>query len=958
MALIQEYFSLWNTYKEKYGDKTLLFMQVGSFIEVYSKTMDDKDMVEFTTLCDLKIANKPLGADKIYMAGFRDYMIDKYIQKVITHTKYTVVYYEQCEEHGKIVRHEKGIFSPGTFFQPSEALSNHITCLWIHKTSKRFSEHYIFGITTLDTLSGKVYTYEYKVPYYHNPTTYDEIEKHISVYNPIEMVVIFSVEASIVKDLLQYTNHKSKKLTLIDLNEDSFFSKQARKCEYQTYQDELMARYYGQLDVLKENLFQVTIAFQSLCFLLHFVEQHNPRLIQKLKEPILENTNHRLILANHSLKQLNILETDQSAEHKYSSVMTLLNECKTKMGKRAFKHMITNPSRDQVALQASYDMTEHMLKYNYEWGAYFNKMKDIEYIHRKTLLKKCTPQDYFYVYDFCIQFNHIIEELDDTLLDYIESIKTLEIMTRIKTSVESFFDISILPMISSCSFDKYADIIETMIVRGNDETLDRCIQKRIESKDKLQSFIDYLEHIFKTIDKKNKTPVIKIHETGTSISLHITKRRGNLLLKHLEHKVLDLHYVSSFTKETKTFQVDSILKSDYNSSTYCLGGAFLDDITRQMCHDSTLFFKQVQQVYDSFHIPDEELQYLVGVVQTLDILHCKKDIAVKYHYSKPILVDQPQSFLNIKGLRHPLIEHIETKELYVANDISIGDSHSGVLLFGTNAVGKTSFIKSIGIAVLLAQCGLYVPCKEMVYCPYEYIFTRIIGNDNLFKGLSTFGVEMSELRVILKYNNKNSLILGDELCSGTEIDSALSIFVSGLEKMYESRSSFIFATHFHQIQYYDEIRAMDKLQLKHLSVEYDRSCDTLIYNRTLQEGAGESIYGLEVCKSLSLPNDFLDRAYAIRNKYDKSYTNILTYKTSRYNKDKLRGLCEFCNIEMSQEVHHLKYQSNFHDTQLHHKANLSCVCESCHDKIHSLGLMYERKKTIDGSYKIILISKN
>tara|TARA_B110000459_G_C16569889_1_gene475819 strand:- start:634 stop:1638 length:1005 start_codon:yes stop_codon:yes gene_type:complete len=332
-------------------------------------------------------------------------------------------------------------------------------------------------------------------------------------------------------------------------------------------------------------------------------------------------------------------------------------------------------------------------------------------------------------------------------------------------------------------------------------------------------------------------------------------------------------------------------------------------------------------------------------------------IATKNNYSKPIIDDTTkESYLNIKELRHPLIEKIETNELYVTNDICLGKEHSGMLLFGTNAVGKTSFIKSIGIAVLMAQCGLYVPCNEMTYVPYQYLFTRIIGNDNIFKGLSTFGVEMSELRVILKYGNAHSLILGDELCSGTEIDSALSIFVSGLEKMYKENSSFIFATHFHQIQHFDELRQMTKLQMKHLTVEYNPQCKSLIYNRKLKDGAGESIYGLEVCKSLQLPDAFLDRAYEIRNKYDKSYNNILSYKTSKYNKDKLRGMCEFCKCEMSNEIHHLKYQKDFKDSQLHHKANLSSVCETCHDKIHSLGLIYERKKTIEGDY--ILISKN
>ena len=326
----------------------------------------------------------------------------------------------------------------------------------------------------------------------------------------------------------------------------------------------------------------------------------------------------------------------------------------------------------------------------------------------------------------------------------------------------------------------------------------------------------------------------------------------------------------------KTFKVDTLLKSEYNSTTCILGGDFLDEMTRQIYNDSSTFLEHFNLVYQQFNLKEEELYHLIHVCKNLDILHCKKEIAVKNNYSKPTLEVNENAFLDVKELRHPLIEKIETNELYITNDVCIGKDQSSILLFGTNAVGKRSFIKSIGIAILMAQCGLYVPCKKMIYSPYQYIFTRIIGNDNIFKGLSTFGVEMSELRVILKYCNNRSLILGDELCSGTEIDSALSIFVSGLEKMYKMNSSFIFATHFHQIQYFDEIRSMSKIQLKHLTVEYNPQCDSLIYNRKLKEGAGQSIYGLEVCKSLSLPVEFLDRAYEIRNKYDKYNHNVLT----------------------------------------------------------------------------------
>ena len=101
-----------------------------------------------------------------------------------------------------------------------------------------------------------------------------------------------------------------------------------------------------------------------------------------------------------------------------------------------------------------------------------------------------------------------------------------------------------------------------------------------------------------------------------------------------------------------------------------------------------------------------------------------------------------------------------------------------------------------------------------------------------FKGLSTFAVEMLELRTILNLSDKNSLILGDELCSGTENDSALSIFVSGLEMLHEKGSTFLFATHFHEIVGYEEIENLDKLKMFHMTVIYDKITDKLCANKS------------------------------------------------------------------------------------------------------------------------------
>jgi DNA mismatch repair protein MutS len=339
----------------------------------------------------------------------------------------------------------------------------------------------------------------------------------------------------------------------------------------------------------------------------------------------------------------------------------------------------------------------------------------------------------------------------------------------------------------------------------------------------------------------------------------------------------------------------------------------------------------------------------------MDLMNTHCENVRKYKYCKPEIKDGTVSYIKAKKMRHALIEHLELRESYVPNDVDLGQDTQGVLLFGTNAVGKTSYIKSIGICVIMAQAGMYVPCESFEYCPYEYLFTRIIGNDNLFKGLSTFAVEMSELRVILQKCNSNSLILGDELCSGTEIDSALSIFSSGLVDIYDQKSSFIFATHFHSIQTFEELRQMPKLKMKHLTVQYNYEKKTLVYGRTLCDGPGESTYGLEVCKSLNLPETFLTRAYAIRNR-QLHQGSILLYKESSYNREKIRSTCEFCKKVKGTEIHHLEYQKDSQLPNVHHAANLSSICESCHKQIHSLGLVYEKRKTLDGDY--VFLTKN
>jgi DNA mismatch repair protein MutS len=451
---------------------------------------------------------------------------------------------------------------------------------------------------------------------------------------------------------------------------------------------------------------------------------------------------------------------------------------------------------------------------------------------------------------------------------------------------------------------------------------------------------------------------VKIHETEKSGStLQITKKRG-LVFKSILAKRDSISIPGTpIVIETKDVKLVSA-----SGSSDEIEFPFL----KKTCHDIlyqkdgltraliTTYYEILARIESDWY---QTIESLSQTIAKLDVLQSKAFIAREFNYCRPVIDDSAdKSFVKSEQLRHCLIEHIQQNEIYVPNDVHIGtEGQDGMLVYGTNAVGKTSLIRALGISVIMAQAGLYVPCSSFKYKPYIAIFSRILGNDNLFKGLSTFAVEMSELRIILKMADQNSLVLGDELCSGTETESALSIFVAGLQHLHLNKTSFLFATHFHEIIEYDEIKELDRLVLKHMSVIYDRELDALIYDRRLCDGPGNRMYGLEVCKSLHLDDSFLEKAYQIRQKY---FTRSeLSFASSPYNKDKIRGMCELCNEKLGEEIHHLDPQKNadvngfirtFHKD---HTANLMTVCSKCHDSIHSPNSYKKtiiRKKTTKG----------
>ena len=344
-------------------------------------------------------------------------------------------------------------------------------------------------------------------------------------------------------------------------------------------------------------------------------------------------------------------------------------------------------------------------------------------------------------------------------------------------------------------------------------------------------------------------------------------------------------------------------------------------------------------------------------ITQLDVNLTLARVATDMGYVRPIIIEGDESSVELEGLRHPIVEAQDRTIPYVQHTVRLGVEESqGWLLYGLNASGKSSLMRATGIAVLLAQGGSFVPASKMVLHPFQSLHTRIINTDNLWMGLSSFAVEMSEMRDIFREAGSKSLVLGDELCSGTETTSATALVAAGLKGLIKRNARFLFATHLHGLTQIPEVARDPVLKIWHLHVEYDRAKDRLVYHRSLREGSGSSLYGLEVAKAMRIPDDILEDAIRFRKQL-AGEAELSGSVGSSWNSAIIRRSCTSCGVtdSGSLEVHHIKERNTSVNGRLadgsdvHGAANLVVLCDRCHDKVHGgsleLGLMIQ---TSDG----------
>ena len=274
--------------------------------------------------------------------------------------------------------------------------------------------------------------------------------------------------------------------------------------------------------------------------------------------------------------------------------------------------------------------------------------------------------------------------------------------------------------------------------------------------------------------------------------------------------------------------------------------------------------KIVQIEYRLFTEVRERIkQELPGIQQTahaiavLDVLRSFAEAAVSYNYVRPQL--RPEGGISIKDGRHPLVERILTRDLFVPNDTELNHRDCEIMLItGPNMAGKSTYMRQVALLALMAQVGSFLPAREAVLSPVDRIFTRIGASDDLVSGQSTFMVEMNEVAQILKYATRDSLVILDEIGRGTSTFDGMSIaraVVEYIEKKIHAQT--LFATHYH------ELTEMADDKIKNFCVAVKERGAQVAFLRRIVPGAADKSYGIHVARLAGLPKTVTKRAEAL-----------------------------------------------------------------------------------------------
>lgn len=1010
--MYDEYEAYSKKYQDEFGKDTVVLYQCGGFYEVYSIDDGLVDIKRIADVLDVQVSKRnkkdpEMNRANCLFLGWPLVALNKFLPILIEHN-FTVVLVDQLgkkdNKNNKEIRQVSKIFSKGTFLDNidggadtcASAGGRFMICIYVEKCTS--SQHgasigmskvsqFAIGVSIIEVSTGSSFYKEILPSPTDNLYTSDELYRITSRFPATELIITSSFH----KDMLSADDI----ISCLKLNRNCHIidrlNKMSTDITKSSRQNLLLSKVFPHTGMLSPiefvNLERSHFARVSYVCLMEYLFTHNECIVIKLRSPEQVdregdegvshdhndnyNSSHSfssspLVLSYNAVDQLDISQ----------GLLQALNKCQTLMGKRYFRDRLMNPTFDSRGLKQAYEKTGAFIFKGRQFIDGVRKeltnIYDLERLFRRVLMDKCSLNDIAHItqslsilmnifrqYDDIAQTNPIVIQYTEILSSYLTPLLSSSCSGCTNNS-ESTNDIeSIEPVINKSLWESALNLdafpIIKDFVRESDDiraNLKKCV-------DTLNAFCDDSfmnqsgQSCFFRLEKNDRDGYFMV----------CTAKRMGLVKAKLVGYTCDTF---SFDDATVSVRGDGfkVIHPYLIESTHRL-----NDLAERIESETTLAIRQMMaHISENYH---HMLEPICHEVNCLDFCSNNAHIAITKNYCCPTLISRERGEDGILGnvggsemtqnnntiictnLRHPLVEEADKNVAFVGNDVTIGPDNN-LLLYGLNAAGKSTLMKSVAIAVIMAQAGMFVPASSFNLVPFRSLFTRITKGDDIKKHQSTFMVEMQELRSILKRADEHSLVIGDELCCGTESASAVGIVAAGLCSLTsKNRCSFVFTTHLHDLtdmSCIQDLMTHGRLQIYHLHVEYDPVSHVLVFDRKLRKGQGLRIYGIEVCRALQIDQEFIDLANDIRNEYTRKNKSDQTARTSsfhlfhepkrsRYNSKQFITTCAICG-SAADEVHHIQEQykadnhgfiDSIHKNQL---SNLVGLCGSCHDKVH------------------------
>lgn len=898
------YRKFFDEYSARYGLNTCILLLVGKFYELYDFINPQTDL-PFTSarrameLMNIAIKEKPNfgpNGETGLWGGVPEQSLHKFAQ-VLTRENWTVVVVDQIKEGDTVVdRIPTRILSPGTHVETATQDRMTLAALWLTETS--------FATSLVDLTTGEVFSYETNV--------HDDILHMYQVYSVREVVITQTQPPPFTQDDETLKSNFGLRFPFYHMayNPKSNFEQAFAREEYLR----AMFRVKGMLPV--RSILGLTSASPqqelALCSLLRFLEDHFPQHTERLTSHEVYVPTKYMRLSNNILEQINFMSPNPDQR----TVLSLVQRTHSAMGRRHLRERMLRPLVDATTLEARWQQVDWALQMDADQRKAIErelkKLYDLPRLHFKFAEGFMDSTSILQLAQTYTSVQNLATMLSQTTSPLTPSKELERQMHDFREEFRATFDER-----KAARLDKdNPDLIGFLTTAAGPQTavVEQEIQTLVEGWMKTwrlvckEMGIAPQDNEFQLLRKPDGGFVWE----GPRNQLKAMQSRGQIVQTvagfRVEHKKAGPIQVECHEFEIFSRMVESKLRSLT---------AYLKQETAIAC----------DRLWSSVHGFQGDWVFWLG---SIDATFALAAAAREYGWVKPKIGQD----LSIEGLRHPILESNKTRAQYVKHDVELGNmgGAKGWLIYGVNASGKSSLMKAVGIAVLLAQAGSFVPASRMILRPYDAAFSRIWSHDNVWAGLSSFAVEVGELREILSLATSKSLVLGDEVCSGTESSSATAIVASALEYLESLGAHFLFATHLHDLVKIRGFLPRPGIAVWHLQVRTLPN-GKLVYDRTLKQGSGDTLYGLEVAKAMGLPFALMERAHEIRRELEGEKAADKAPKSS-WNAEIQRRACEHCGhaIVKELEVHHLEERARGGGNQLR---NLAVLCDSCHDKHHA-----------------------